>query len=73
MLDLVLILIIVLLIFGSKKLRGLGSDLGSAIKHFRRGMREGSSAPSAEQVESMRPDAEFPEVADPERVRRKGD
>jgi sec-independent protein translocase protein TatA len=72
MIDLVLILIIVLLIFGSKKLRTIGSDLGSAIKSFRRGMTDGSSGKGPEQVESMRPDAEFPEVADPERTRPKG-
>lgn len=72
MIDLLLILIIVLLIFGSKKLRTIGSDLGSAIKGFRRGMTEGSSAKRVEQVQST-PDAEFPEVADPDRSRRKGD
>jgi len=72
MLDLLLILIIVLLIFGSKKLRTIGTDLGSAIKGFRRGMTEGSSGKRVEQVESTSPDAEFPEVADPERPKRKG-
>jgi sec-independent protein translocase protein TatA len=72
MIDVILILIIVLLIFGSKKLRTIGSDLGSAIKGFRRGMAEGSSAKPAEQVESERPDAEFPEVPDPDRNRREG-
>ncbi|HYK24673.1 MAG TPA: twin-arginine translocase TatA/TatE family subunit [Steroidobacteraceae bacterium] len=73
MVDVVLILIIVLLIFGSKKLRTLGTDLGSAIKGFRRGLADGSSGKRSEQVESTPPDAEFPEVADAERVRRKGD
>jgi sec-independent protein translocase protein TatA len=72
MLDLLLILIIVLLIFGSKKLRTIGSDLGSAIKGFRRGMTDGSSGKPPEQVESTTPDAEFPEVADPDRMGRKG-
>ena len=72
MLDLLLILIIVLLIFGSKKLRTIGTDLGSAIKGFRRGMTEGSSGKPIEQVESTRPDAEFPEVADPEKSKREG-
>jgi len=71
-LDLLLIAIIVLLIFGSKKLRTIGSDLGSAVKSFRRGMTEGSSGKRTERVESIAPDAEFPEVSDPERNRHKG-
>ena len=72
MIDAILIVIIVLLIFGSKKLRSIGSDLGSAVKGFRRGMSEGPSGKGPERVESASPDAEFPEVADPERARRKG-
>ena len=72
MIDVLLILIIVLLIFGSKKLRTIGSDLGSAIKGFRRGMAEGPSGKDAERVELAKPDAEFPEVADSERSRRPG-
>ena len=72
MIDLILILIIVLLIFGSKKLRELGSDLGSAIRSFKRGMTDGPSGKRPEQVESTAPDAEFPEVSDHERSRHKG-
>jgi Sec-independent protein translocase protein TatA len=73
--GLLVILILGLLGFGSNKLRTMGSELGSTVKRFRRFLRavEGSSATRSEQVESTRPDAEFPEVADAERVRRKGD
>jgi len=73
--GLLVILILGLLGFGSNKLRTMGSDLGSTVKRFRRFLRtvEGSSATGSEQVESTRPDAEFPEVADAESVRRKGD
>jgi sec-independent protein translocase protein TatA len=39
--QLLIILLIVLLIFGAKRLRGLGGDLGAAIKGFRSAMREG--------------------------------
>ncbi len=35
-----IVLIIILLIFGTKKLRNLGSDLGGAVKGFKDGMRE---------------------------------
>jgi TatA/E family protein of Tat protein translocase len=70
--DLLVILIVVLLVFGSKKLRTIGADLGAAVKGFRRGLSQGSSGKRAEQVESMGPDAEFPEVADLERSGRNG-
>ena len=39
--QLLIVLVIVLLLFGSKKLRGLGSDLGNAVKGFRGAMQEG--------------------------------
>lgn len=39
--QLLIILIIVVLLFGTKKIRSLGGDLGSAIKNFKDSMREG--------------------------------
>ncbi len=39
-LQILLILVIVILLFGTKKLRNLGSDLGSSIKSFRKSMSE---------------------------------
>jgi sec-independent protein translocase protein TatA len=39
--ELLIILAIVLLLFGTKKLRNIGGDLGGAIKNFRTSMREG--------------------------------
>lgn len=38
--SLLLILLIVVLLFGTKKLQSLGEDLGQAIKGFKRGVRE---------------------------------
>lgn len=38
--QLLIILLIVLLLFGAKKLRGLGGDLGGAVKGFRDAMQE---------------------------------
>jgi len=35
----VIVLLIVLLIFGTKKLRNMGSDLGGAVKGFKDGMK----------------------------------
>ena len=36
------VLLIVLLVFGTKKLRNIGTDLGGAVRGFKDGMREGS-------------------------------
>jgi len=35
-----IVLVIVLLIFGTKKLRNIGEDLGGAVKGFKQGMRD---------------------------------
>jgi sec-independent protein translocase protein TatA len=37
----IIVLVIVLLIFGTKKLRNMGSDLGGAVKGFKDGMKGG--------------------------------
>lgn len=37
--HLIILLVIVLLIFGTKKLRNIGSDLGGAVKGFKDGMK----------------------------------
>ena len=39
----VVVLLIVVLVFGTKKLRNIGSDLGGAVKGFKDGMRDGST------------------------------
>lgn len=36
-----IVLVIVMLVFGTKKLRNMGSDLGGAVKGFKEGMKEG--------------------------------
>ena len=37
------VLLIVVLVFGTKKLKNIGSDLGGAVKGFKDGMRDGSA------------------------------
>ena len=44
----VILLIIVLVIFGTKKLRNIGTDLGGAVRGFKDGMRESGADKSAE-------------------------
>ena len=38
-----IVLVIVVLIFGTKKLRNIGADLGGAVRGFKDGMREGGA------------------------------
>jgi len=38
-----IVLVVVIAIFGTKKLRNVGSDLGAAVKGFKDGMKDGSS------------------------------
>jgi len=43
-----IVLVVVIAIFGTKKLRNVGSDLGAAVKGFKDGMKEGTTdAPGA--------------------------
>nr|WP_295130453.1 Sec-independent protein translocase subunit TatA [uncultured Roseateles sp.] len=46
----VIILVVVLAVFGTKKLRNVGSDLGAAVKGFKDGMKDGSADAPAQQV-----------------------
>jgi len=39
--QLLIILVIVILLFGTKRLKGMGNDLGGAIKGFRRALKDG--------------------------------
>ena len=42
--HLIIFLVIIVVIFGTKKLRNIGSDLGGAVKGFKDGMRDGDTA-----------------------------
>ena len=48
--QLLIIAAIVVLLFGTKKLRGMGADLGAAVKGFKESVK-GEGAPTAEQKE----------------------
>lgn len=47
--QLLIILVIVVLLFGTKKIRSLGGDLGSAIKNFKNSMQDGEDQQKEEQ------------------------
>lgn len=46
--QLLIILLIVLLLFGAKRLRNIGSDLGSAVKGFRTAIKDEESSDKAQ-------------------------
>jgi sec-independent protein translocase protein TatA len=49
-----IVLLVVVMVFGTGKLKNLGRDLGGAVKGFKEGMREGAesgTAPAAPKVE----------------------
>ncbi|AUL48843.1 preprotein translocase subunit TatA [Bordetella trematum] len=50
-----IVLVIVALVFGTKKLRNIGSDLGGAVKGFKEGMKD-ANAEKTEQVTQQRAD-----------------
>ena len=58
-----IVLLIIVLVFGTKKLKNIGSDLGGAVKGFKDGVRDGAAAetpatPAASQVGATPPVAD---------------
>ena len=51
--QLAIVLVIVLLLFGTKKLRNLGGDLGSAVKGFKSAIKDGSAEPEVAEAEKL--------------------
>jgi sec-independent protein translocase protein TatA len=66
--ELLLVLLIVLLIFGARKLPDLARSLGASAKEFRKGVSEGSKDEDAEAqlAEAQTADVPPPEAAVPE-------
>jgi sec-independent protein translocase protein TatA len=56
--QLLIILAIVVMLFGTKRLRTLGSDLGSAVKGFRKSMTEEEAKAAAPDPEEPSPEAD---------------
>lgn len=58
--ELLIILAVVLVVFGAKKLKNIGSDLGGAIRGFKKAMNEGDEEEKAKQLKhDGEPDADF--------------
>jgi sec-independent protein translocase protein TatA len=62
--QLAIVLLIVVLIFGTKRLKSIGGDLGGAIKGFKKAMdtdEDKTGDGAQKRIESDEEDAEFPE------------
>jgi sec-independent protein translocase protein TatA len=62
--QLAIVLLIVVLIFGTKRLKSMAGDLGGAVKGFKKAMDDDEDKPSEEsqkRLDSDEQDAEFPE------------
>lgn len=56
-----IVLLVVVLVFGTKKLKNVGADLGSAVKGFKDGMRDGA-APDEQVTAAAKPQVAQPAV-----------
>ena len=61
--QLVIVLGIIVLLFGTKKLRNIGGDLGSAVKGFKKAIKE--EPEDAKKIEQQEKDANFAEESKP--------
>jgi len=61
--QLAIVLVIVVLIFGTKRLKSIGSDLGGALKGFKKAMDTDGEKPDGDPQQRLEndDDAEFPE------------
>lgn len=52
--ELIVILVIVMLVFGTKKIRGIGSDVGGWIRDFKKALKDGQEEGQADIVDAKR-------------------
>jgi sec-independent protein translocase protein TatA len=63
--ELLIILLIALILFGAKKLRSVGSDLGAAVRGFKKAVNEGDDEQSKQLKDLTGKDADFSEHSEP--------
>jgi sec-independent protein translocase protein TatA len=68
-----IVLLIVALVFGTKKLRNIGSDLGGAVKGFKEGMKEAETPTPEAPPQSLPRDSNTVDVEAKEKTTRSGD
>ena len=59
--QLLIVLVIIILLFGTKKLRNIGGDLGGALKSFKKAVNEDETEPKSDEQKkiSSKDDAQF--------------
>jgi sec-independent protein translocase protein TatA len=62
--QIVVVLIIVLLVFGTKRIRNLGGDLGGAIRDFRKGVSDDSADGDKDEADPTAKKSGWDDVAD---------
>ena len=62
--ELLIILVIALVLFGAKRLRSVGSDLGAAVRGFKKSMNDGEDETTKQLNDLSSKDADFKERAD---------
>jgi len=62
--ELLIILVIALILFGAKKLRNVGSDLGAAVRGFKKAVNEGDDEATKQLNDLTGKDADFKERSD---------
>jgi len=62
--QLLIILLIVVLLFGTKKLRNMGGDIGSALKNFRKAVKDPDADDDVDKDTAERREGEVPKVED---------
>ena len=63
----ILVLVIVLVIFGTKRLRNIGSDLGGAMRDFKKGLSGGDEQPPPQQLKADAPVTPAPAATEEKR------
>jgi sec-independent protein translocase protein TatA len=58
-----IVLLIVVMVFGTKKLRNMGGDLGGAVKGFKDGMKEGGQPAATDEAAATTPPAQVTAAA----------
>lgn len=51
--QLLIVLVIIILLFGTKKLRGMGSDVGGALKNFKSALKDGEEEGEAKSSDNL--------------------
>lgn len=57
--ELLIVLVIALILFGAKKLRNVGSDLGAAVRGFKKAVNEGEDEQTKQLNDQSAKDADF--------------